>query len=275
MPQIQVSMPPRRRMSLDVIAVETAHIRLQHRSPSTANKRGPYQQAYSKDDLQHALTTYRSASRSRHPLSIEDAARPSHVPPATLRRYNRRVNEAIISSPRGADIAGVMETVINTTRSGNPHTLLNSETEALLLVWVTTMAEMTIPVDLDMLRLKAKRLQFATQNIALTDENLLDTASRHWWKALRRRHPELVLRVPEKLEWLRCRATQPEIINHFYSLLELYLTRYQYTPDQIWAADEVGVEGDNKLKKVVATRGQYTRKKHSCTDTHQVTNTTR
>ena len=262
----------RRSLSFDASALEASHHKPPTKHHSKATKRGRAYKEYSNDDLQTALINFRKASRSSHPLSAEDAARPLHIPPSTLRRYNKLVDQAIASSPRGADISHVMETVIATTHSGTPRTLLDHDTEAQLINWAKTMCEMTIPVDLDMFRLKAKRLQFASHNIPITDENRLDIASRHWWKNLRKRHPELVLRVPQKMEWLRCRATQPEIINHFYSLLKYYLDKYAYTPEQIFAADEVGVDGDNKTKRVIATRGTNTHantRKHTRTTPYE------
>jgi hypothetical protein len=267
MPQIHRSMSKQRSLSFDASALQASRPNASTSHRTSASKRGHYTQLYSKDDLHTAVTRYRAASRSPHPLSYAAAGRPHHVPTQTLRRYIRKIDAAIAASPRGADVNVVVETVISTTHSGNPNTLIDTATEDKLIAWAKQMEEMCIPVDLDMLRLKAKRLHYATHNIALTDENRLNSASRQWWRRLKLRHPDVVLRVPEKLEWLRCRATQPEIIDHFYALLKVYLDRYGYSADQIWAADEVGVEGDNKLKKVVATRGAYTHR-NTCAATH-------
>ena len=43
---------------------------------------------------------------------------------------------------------------------------------------------------------------------------------------------------PQKIEYLRLRATQPEIINHFYSLLKHALDTYHFTGNEIWAAEQ-------------------------------------
>ena len=120
------------------------------------------------------------------------------------------------------------------------------------------MEEMCIPVDLDMLRFKAMRLHYAQNNIPITAENELTSASVHWWRRLKKRHPELVLRAPQKIEYLRLKATQPEIINHFYSLLKHALDTYHFTEEEIWAADETGIDEHGKCKKVIARRGTNT-----------------
>ena len=65
---------------------------------------------------------------------------------------------------------------------------------------------------------------------------------------------------PQKIEYLRLRATQPEIINHFYSLLKHALDTYHFTENEIWAADETGVDEHGRCKKVIALKGNNNRK---------------
>ena len=117
------------------------------------------------------------------------------------------------------------------------------------------MEEMVVPVDLDQFRYKAMRLHMAANNIPVTEENESKMASRCWWHHMKRRHPELVLRTPQKIEYLRLRATQPEIIQHFYSLLKHALDTYHFTENEIWAADETGVDKYGRCKKVIARKG--------------------
>jgi hypothetical protein len=117
------------------------------------------------------------------------------------------------------------------------------------------MEEMYIPVDLNQLLYKAMRLHLSANNIPITAENELKVASHHWWRRFKQRHPQLVLRTPQKIEYLRLRATQPEIIQHFYLLLKHALDTYHFTEDEIWAADETGVDEHGRCKKVIARKG--------------------
>jgi hypothetical protein len=224
---------------------------------SKKNKRGAYKK-WSQDDLSLALAAVRAPKNSPHHLSFEDAERKHHVPHNTIYRYMQKTKAAIASAPRGSWPNEITNNVIATTRSGTPRTLLNRHTEQQLLTWVFKMEEMCVPVDLDQLRLKAMRLHFSSKNIPITPENELKMASHHWWRRLKQRHPTLVLRTPQKIEYLRLRATQPEIINHFYSLLKHALDTYHFTEDQIWAADETGVDEHGRCKKVIARKGTMT-----------------
>ena len=57
------------------------------------------------------------------------------------------------------------------------------------------------------------------------------------------------------MEFARAKATQPEIINHFYDLLNQQLDAHGFNPHQIYAADETGVAGDLKPGKGVGEKG--------------------
>lgn len=238
-----------------------------HPTQRKANKRkqkdmrGAYKK-WSQDDLSLALAAIRAPKNSPRHLSFEAAERKHHVPQATIYRYLQKTTAAIASAPRGSRPNEISDNVIATTRSGTPHRLLTTDTEQQLLTWVFKMEEMCIPVDLDQLRLKAMRLHLSANNIPITVENELQQASHHWWRRLKQRHPKLVLRTPQKIEYLRLRATQPEIINHFYSLLKHALDTYHFTEEEIWAADETGVDEYGRCKKVITRRGISTHTKN-------------
>lgn len=218
------------------------------------NKRGAYK-SWSKDDMTHALRAVRSAKNSPYHLSFDDAECIYHIPHSTLYDYVQKTTTAIASAPRGSLPNDITDTVIQTTRSGTPVTLLDSESEHKLLTWVFRMEEMCIPVDLDQLRYKAMRLHFSANNIPITAENELKVASKQWWYRFHKRHPELSLRAPQKIEYLRLRATQPEIIQHFYRLLKHAIDTYGFTEDDIWAADETGVDEHGRCTKALARKG--------------------
>ena len=122
------------------------------------------------------------------------------------------------------------------------------------------MEEMRIPVDPDHLRLKAMRLHLSANNIPITAENEPKKLLSPLVEEIKKQHPNLVLRNPQKIEYLRLRATQPETINYFYSLLKHALDTYHFTENEIWAADETGVDEHGRCKKVIALKGNNKRK---------------
>ena len=132
--------------------------------------------------------------------------------------------------------------------------------------YITTCRELAQPLDIHMIRHKAQRLHYAANNIALTAENRDILASEHWWNGFKKRHPDHGMRTPQQLAIARARATQPEIINHFYDLLEYELKTHAFEPHQIWAADETGVDNNFKPRKVFVPIGMYvgTTKKSEC-----------
>ena len=65
------------------------------------------------------------------------------------------------------------------------------------------------------------------------------------------------MRRTQPHSFVRARATQPEIINHFYDLLKQQLDAHQFEPNQIYAADETGVAGDLKTPKGVGDKGEF------------------
>ena len=77
----------------------------------------------------------------------------------------------------------------------------------------------------------------------------------HWWHRFLQRHPTLSIRAPQLLALQRARATQPEIINHFYDLFKLVTDTFDIHEHQIWAMDETGVDNNFKVRKVVANKG--------------------
>ena len=44
--------------------------------------------------------------------------------------------------------------------------------------------------------------------------------SNGWWQSFRNRHPNMVLRTSEPLFYIRVVSSSPEIINHYFDLLE-------------------------------------------------------
>lgn len=219
--------------------------------------RGPYKNTYTKDDIIAALTAYRSAASAGRRINFSQAGAPYHIPASTLRRYHRKTELAIATAPRHSITNDVLTTVVSTSLTGQHKRLLTDEDEKKLVHYIDLCKQMCHPLDVDTVKLKAKRLHFAVNNIPITDKNRTELASKRWWNAFRKRHPTLTLRTPQPLALQRARVTQPEIINHFYDLLKLAYDTFQFQPHQIWAMDETGVDNNFKVRKVVANKGVY------------------
>lgn len=223
----------------------------------TRRPRGPYHTTYQKSDLVLALTDYRSAIRSGHPITFAQAGAAYHIPASTVRDANKKANAAIARADRHTIPHEILKAAVTTSLAGSHKRLLTDEVEQKLCDYIELCKRMTLPIDIDVVKHKAKRLYYATHNIPITDENRDEMASKRWWQAFRKRHPTLTLRSPQQLAVQRAKATQPEIINHFYDLLELAYDTYGFQSQQIWAMDETGVDNNFKVRKVVANKGMY------------------
>jgi hypothetical protein len=221
-------------------------------------KRGSYKQAYSKADILAALSDYEQGRRALHPVTFQQVAAAHGVPASTVRDYHRRSRAAVASSPRYSVPSAVIESSVMSTSSGGRHRLLSDDVESKMKAWIDMCGDLLQPPTVTLLRLKAQRLYFAAHGIAVNEENDTQLASLKWWRGFKKRYPTVSVRRPIPLEMARARATQPEIINHFYDLLEHQLTTHGFTPDQIYAADETGIAGDQKVGKAVGDKGKYT-----------------
>ena len=83
--------------------------------------------------------------------------------------------------------------------------------------------------------------------------------TKHWWHWFKTRYPDISARGATPLDIRRARATQPEIIQHFFKLLKHLYDKYQFTRNQIYALDETGVAGDCKRSKAVGPKGANSR----------------
>jgi hypothetical protein len=219
--------------------------------------RGPYKKTYKKADLLLALADHRSAARAGRKITFEAAGRPYGIPSTTVRDAHRKAAIAIASAPRHSIPDEVVEAAVSASRAGSHMLLLTSDVEQKLVVYIESCKALAHPLTIDIIRHKAKRLQYACHKVPITEENKHDMASRQWWNRFKKRHPHLTLRSPQLLALQRARATQPEIINHFYDLLKLVYDTYELQPHQIWAMDETGVDNNFKVRKVVANKGMY------------------
>jgi hypothetical protein len=228
-------------------------------------KRGPYKKAYTNDQLLQALDSCTRATHAPRTLTFKEAAAQHGIPESTLRDYHRRTRAAIASSPRHAVPQEVVEATVSSVKSGKPQRMLTDEVEDKLKAWIDACGDVAEPPSVALIRLKAKRLWYVAQGIAVTAENEAELASWKWYRGYKKRYPTLCARKPTPLSTANAKATQPEIINHFYALLKYQLDTYRFSPDQIYAADETSVAGDQKVGKVVGDKGTHTHAKYQHT----------
>ena len=77
-----------------------------------------------------------------------------------------------------------------------------------------------------------------------------------WLKWFRARHPTLVLRVPQGLDYKRARAVNPTSCAEFYNNLGSLYDKHSYPPYCIWNIDETGCSASQSgLAKVFAKKG--------------------
>lgn len=78
-----------------------------------------------------------------------------------------------------------------------------------------------------------------------------------WWASFNRRYGNLTLRTAEKLSYVRAVASNPDILDHYYSLLQKTLldNDLMEKPTNIFNLDETGMPLDPDPPKVIANRG--------------------
>ena len=132
--------------------------------------------------------------------------------------------------------------------------------EDTLVTWAFNMQERGYPVSKLTLCMKAIDLHMYHQQHGNTPPDTRPhhtTASQHWWVGFKNRHPEIVLRTPHALEKERQKQTRQNIVDQFYDLLEKTYHQQHYEAHQVFAADEVGIDGDGiDSKRVIAKKGE-------------------
>ena len=133
-------------------------------------------------------------------------------------------------------------------RSG-PSKYLNDAEEAELVRFILKCA---------LLGLSKSRPDVISMAQKVCDRKKLGVQVTHgWWDGFRKRHPELVLRVPAKLSLARAKATDPEVITNYFNMLEQVLEEYELfdKPIHIFNVDETGMPLDHRPPKVVCRSG--------------------
>ena len=82
-------------------------------------------------------------------------------------------------------------------------------------------------------------------------------AGKDWWEGVRRRHPDLVIRKPEKLASTRARMMNREVINKYFNDLRTIVDglNIQDKPHLTWNCDEMGKNFEHDPVWIVAEKG--------------------
>ena len=221
----------------------------------TAQTRGSYKDGYDSDDVTAALNELVSNDHLKRGASIRSIAKKHGIPEATLRRYRSQSLDAIAKSPQNSNKHDIIQATVKQATAPGTTTLLTPATEQQLADWIDASALLVKPPTVHAIRHKAMRLYYSLNHIPITDENRDTVMSRTWWRGFCSRHPHLRIHKTAPLDIRRVRATQPEIIDHFFELLKSLYDKYGFKRDAVWALDETGVAGDIKPGKCVGPKG--------------------
>ena len=94
-----------------------------------------------------------------------------------------------------------------------------------------------------------------------------------WWDSFMKRHPQVILRAPEKLAYVRAIMGNKEVIGAYFDLLEETLTKNGLLdkPGAIFNADETGMPLDHKPEKAIAKKGVRNVTAHTSGDKTSIT----
>ena len=83
-------------------------------------------------------------------------------------------------------------------------------------------------------------------------------AGKDWWEGLKRRHPDVVIRKPEKLTSTRARMMNREVIFKYFNDLGTLIEGLNLEEKRhlIWNCDEMGKNFEHNPVKVVAAKGE-------------------
>ena len=82
------------------------------------------------------------------------------------------------------------------------------------------------------------------------------TPSEKYWRGLKKRHPELVIRSPECCTHKRLKALTREKMDAYFDELHQLIRDNNLHPSDIWNMDETNLQFTHKPQKVIAKRGQ-------------------
>lgn len=164
-------------------------------------------------------------------MSVSKAAQAYGIPKSTL--YDHRI---------GKTLPGV--------KSGPP-TLLTEEEETELVSFLVESADIGYP--------KSRLDVIAMAQHIIAKKGIEHQITNGWWQAFHRRHHSILsLKTATSLSVARAKASCPESLKKWYSILEETMTKYSLSEDPalVFNMDETGFPLDPKPPKSVFSRGE-------------------
>lgn len=76
-----------------------------------------------------------------------------------------------------------------------------------------------------------------------------------WFLNLKKRHPEISIKKPQKLSVTRAKSMNKQVIDEYFELLKSKLDELKVQPNQIWNCDETNMQLEHTPKSVVGRKG--------------------
>ena len=148
-------------------------------------------------------------------------------------------------------------------RKMGPKATLIMEEKEKLVEYMEEMVKLAHPLSPNDLKLKVAEI-CQSREISFKD----GIPRRSWLKWFKKRHPHLVMRIPQGLDMKRAKNLCPSQVQAFYENLQTLYNQEEYPPSHIWNVDENGANASrNGFGKVFAPRG--TRSVHLFTPNDQ------
>ncbi|XP_069109587.1 uncharacterized protein [Argopecten irradians] len=157
------------------------------------------------------------------------------------------------SIPRSTILDHAQGRVSSGAKMGRP-AALSEEVEANIVKQALDASEKGFGLSRGMLMAKTGRVVKALKLRTPFKNNVPGTM---WWRGLKQRHPELVIRKPEKLSSCRSSMMNPVIIRKYFNDLSDTITKLglAQSPARIWNADEKGFQMEHSPVSVCARKG--------------------
>ncbi|XP_053381964.1 uncharacterized protein LOC128549365 [Mercenaria mercenaria] len=202
--------------------------------------------SYNLENLQRAVSAVR-----RRQMGVRSAATEFNVPKSTLHDHVNRKETKDVKQEQTK--------------------LLTIEEENALVQFIQHQARQGFPMTRSMVRCYVREI--VRRSGRETAMNLESGPSDKWFRALKKRHPELSERTPECLDRARCRMSNQETMNGWFELLRNVLETNQLKESQIYNVDESGWSGKEKPKiKVLGPKQTHTFSAKNVTSGHVTAN---
>lgn len=132
-------------------------------------------------------------------------------------------------------------------------TAIPLELENKIVETVKKAADMGFGVSKSQLKAKTGRL---VKDLKLKTSFKNNKPGDDWFLALKRRHPDVTMKKPQKLSVTRAKAMNREKVGKYFELLKSILDEFQLQPEHIWNCDETNMQLEHTPASVVGRKGK-------------------